>query len=491
VNVVGGSVYAGSTFGRLVAPLERVASRWRFVACVQLFDLSVFFLMGLGWFRIPVQNSVHHSWLPQLVLSLLIAAMIHCVFQCFRLYDFNVLVRGREAAFRAFCGGLITSGPFLAPLLIQQDTADPSAMAASGVVAVVLLVTVLLRFPLARLATVLQQSGIVGSRFYIISDTAEAGASLRPMIERFQGNKVVGMWDLSRHDGSIVTALEGALDFLRVNPVDAVILKVPLSQTDNLVEAAQVLRSLPRMVLLAPSFEADDLSLRLDRSWVDRLDEMGNTVLVKLSDRPLAGWLWVVKEIQDRALALLLLIIVAPALLGIAVAIKISDPGPILFRQKRFGYRGDTFDIIKFRTMRVAPVQADASSLKLTVRDDPRVFPVGRILRKTSLDELPQLWNVLRGDMWIIGPRPHSPFAMAGGQIYAKAVQGYAARYRIKPGITGWAQVCGWRGPTDTLEQLSNRVQHDLYYIENWTPIFDAKILVQTLLFVFGHQNAF
>jgi exopolysaccharide biosynthesis polyprenyl glycosylphosphotransferase len=491
VNVVGDSVYAGTTFGRLVAPLERVASRWRFVACVQLFDLSVFFFMALGWFWIPAQNTVHHNWLPQLALSLLIAAMIHCVFQCFHLYDFNVLTRGPEAAFRAFCGGLITSGPFLAPLFIEQDTTDPSAVVASGLVAVALLVTVILRFPLARLANVLQHSGIVGCRFYIISDTAKAGASLKSMIERFQGNRVVGVWDLSPHDSSIVTALEGALDFLRVNPVDAIILKVPLSQTDTLVEAAQVLRSLPRTVLLAPSFDVDDLSLRLNRSWADRLDAMGNTILVKLSDRPLAGWLWVVKEIQDRALALVLLVIVAPALLAIAVAIKVSDPGPIFFRQKRFGYRGDTFDIIKFRTMRVAPDQADARTLKMTVRDDPRVFPVGRILRKTSLDELPQLLNVLRGDMWIIGPRPHSPFATAGGLIYANAVQGYAARYRIKPGITGWAQVCGWRGPTDTLEQLSNRVQHDLYYIENWTPLFDAKILVQTLFFVFGHQNAF
>lgn len=214
-------------------------------------------------------------------------------------------------------------------------------------------------------------------------------------------------------------------------------------------------------------------------------------ILVKLSDRPLAGWRWLMKDVQDRILALILLILASPAMIAIMVAIKLSDGGPVFFRQKRFGYGGNTFDIIKFRSMRVDKEGDDPLFLRLTTREDPRVSSLGRILRRTSLDELPQLLNVICGDMWFVGPRPHSPYARAGGQIYSKAVQDYAARYRIKPGITGWAQVCGWRGPTETLEQLSKRVEHDLDHIENWSPLFDAWILLKTLFQAFGHQNAF
>jgi lipopolysaccharide/colanic/teichoic acid biosynthesis glycosyltransferase len=214
-------------------------------------------------------------------------------------------------------------------------------------------------------------------------------------------------------------------------------------------------------------------------------------VLVRLSDRPLTGWRWVIKDLQDRTLALLLLIFVAPVMIGVALAIKVSDPGPVFFRQKRRGYGSETFDIIKFRSMRIAGNPATANDLRLTVRNDPRVSPIGRFLRKTSLDELPQLLNVLKGDMWIVGPRPHSPLARAEGRIYAEVVQEYLARYRIKPGITGWAQVCGWRGPTDTVEQLTRRVEHDLYYIENWSALFDLKILCKTVTCLFGHDNAF
>jgi lipopolysaccharide/colanic/teichoic acid biosynthesis glycosyltransferase len=213
--------------------------------------------------------------------------------------------------------------------------------------------------------------------------------------------------------------------------------------------------------------------------------------MIAISERPLSAWRWVMKDVQDRIIAGVLLLLVLPVMLLIVIAIKISDPGPVLFRQKRLGYGGKTFDIIKFRSMLTDVDPFNRQTLKLASRNDDRIFPVGRILRKTSLDELPQLLNVLKGDMWVVGPRPHSPLARAGGVFYAEAVREYRARYRIKPGITGWAQVSGWRGPTDTLEQLSKRVEHDLYYIENLSVLFDARIMLKTLLCVFGDRNAF
>lgn len=489
LNVATETIGADKPFSGRGKPLQRIASRLRFVACVQVFDYLIFCLIGLVWFRTLSPHTLGQWWLLHLVVSALVAAMIHCVFQCFRLYDFRVLTRGREAAARAFTVGLISFVPFLGQVLIQPGVTDETTMTACGLVAAGVSGIALWRMVLARLAVTLRQSGVVGRRIYVIADSTAAAASLRATLEQLPDNRVVGTWTLSGSMGPMEEALEGTLDFLRDNPIDVVILKMPLSQPDRLVEAAHVLRSLPHTVLLTPSFDSgDDIVLP---PQVSRADEWGNIVLVKLSDRPLSGWRWVIKDIQDRALALLLLAIVSPAMLTIAIAIKLADPGPVFFRQKRFCYAGNTFDIIKFRTMRVARNPQEPRSLNLTIRDDPRVFSLGRILRKTSLDELPQLLNVLRGDMWIVGPRPHSPYAQAGGQVYRKAVRGYAARYRIKPGITGWAQVCGWRGPTDTLEQLNKRVEHDLYYIENWSASFDIYILFKTLFCVLGHANAY
>lgn len=482
----------GNTITGAVSPLRRFASRWRFIACVQAFDFLIFFLAGLWWFQGFAQQQTSSRWLLYLVVALIATAMIHCVFQCFRAYDFAVLTCGREAAIRAFCAGLVSSGPFLAPLLIQKDSSNTSVAAGCGLVATGLAGIAVIRLGIARLATVLRQAGAVGCRIYIVADSTEAATSLTSALERSPDNRVVGTCSLSSQNGSLETALEGSLSFLRINPVDVVILKLPLSQRDRLVAAARVLRSLPRTILFTPSLEGDDdIVVHPVTQTAGQPDGLGQMIVIKISDRPLAGWRWVMKDMQDRTLALAFLGIVAPVMLAITIAIKMSDPGPAFFRQKRLGYAGNTFDIIKFRTMRVAAVPPDAQALRLTIRDDPRVFPLGRILRKTSLDELPQLLNVLRGDMWIVGPRPHSPFAMAGGMVYAKAIQEYAARYRIKPGITGWAQVCGWRGPTDTLEQLKNRVEHDLYYIENWSTIFDIRILFKTVSCAFGHENAF
>ncbi len=218
---------------------------------------------------------------------------------------------------------------------------------------------------------------------------------------------------------------------------------------------------------------------------------IGDLPLLQAGATPLEGWRWVLKDAQDRLLALLALVIFAPVLLAIAIAIRIASPGPVFFRQTREGYGGREFRIFKFRTMHATDAAQEANRLRLAVRHDPRVFPLGAFLRRTSLDELPQLFNVLLGDMWFIGPRPHSPLATAADARYADVVRQYSSRHRIKPGITGWAQVNGWRGPTETAEQIEQRVMHDLYYIENWSMLLDLQILMKTGLRGFVHQNAF
>jgi lipopolysaccharide/colanic/teichoic acid biosynthesis glycosyltransferase len=189
----------------------------------------------------------------------------------------------------------------------------------------------------------------------------------------------------------------------------------------------------------------------------------------------------------DRIAAMTALVFFAPLFLVIACGISLSSPGPVFYRQMRVGYQGHMFRIFKFRTMHVS----DKPNTRLTQRNDPRIFAFGSILRKLSLDELPQLINVVNGDMSLVGPRPHMPEARAAGKLYYEAVNEYAARHRVKPGITGWAQINGWRGPTETLEQIERRVEHDMYYIENWTLTLDIVILIRTLFVGFFGKNAF
>lgn len=175
--------------------------------------------------------------------------------------------------------------------------------------------------------------------------------------------------------------------------------------------------------------------------------------------------------------------------MGIALAIKLDSPGPVLFRQKRYGRNNKLIGVLKFRSM--YHHARDPNGTQLTTRNDPRVTRVGAFLRRTSLDELPQFFNVIRGEMSVVGPRPHALLCKAGGVLYQDAVENYDWRHRIKPGITGWAQVNGWRGETETVDQIRKRVEHDIYYIENWSLLLDVKIIFKTIFGGFTGRNAF
>ena len=196
-----------------------------------------------------------------------------------------------------------------------------------------------------------------------------------------------------------------------------------------------------------------------------------------------------IKRLEDVVLTTLLLAAVTPALLLIALAVRLDSPGPILFRQKRFGFNNGIIRVLKFRTMQVRCADHDASAQ--TRRDDPRVTRIGAFLRRHSLDELPQLLNVLRGEMSLVGPRPHALGTTVQGHALDDVFDCYVARHRVKPGLTGWAQVNGWRGALDTREKVIKRVEHDLYYIENWSLLLDLKILAKTVCCVLCDQHAY
>ncbi|WP_233800116.1 undecaprenyl-phosphate glucose phosphotransferase [Paraburkholderia sp. HP33-1] len=207
---------------------------------------------------------------------------------------------------------------------------------------------------------------------------------------------------------------------------------------------------------------------------------------INLVASPLSASSMLRKDIFDRLFAATALISLAPVMLAIAIAVKLSSRGPVLFRQERKGADGRVFTIYKFRSMRL---HSEAKgTLSQATRNDKRVTKVGAFLRRTSLDELPQFFNVLRGDMSVVGPRPH---ALEHDDLYQKVVAGYINRYRIKPGITGWAQINGFRGETDRIEKMERRVEHDLYYLGHWSFALDMRIIGATIVAGLVHRNAY
>jgi Undecaprenyl-phosphate glucose phosphotransferase len=278
----------------------------------------------------------------------------------------------------------------------------------------------------------------------------------------------------------------GGLDelerLIRQGAVDEVIIALPWHAAERIQQIVSRLAMTPVTVRLSPDLVGFSF-------MHGRFQELGGLPLLEVSARPMAGNSWIHKGILDRAIAVVATVAFAPALLLIAIAIKLDSPGPILFRQDRVGFNNRTIRVWKFRTMRQDHSQND--NIRQAQRNDPRVTKVGWFLRRTSLDELPQLWNVLAGEMSIVGPRPHAPSTKAAGRTFDQVVEYYAARHKVKPGITGWAQVNGWRGETDTEEKLIKRVEYDLYYINNWSMMFDLYILVRTLAALLKPQNTY
>lgn len=285
--------------------------------------------------------------------------------------------------------------------------------------------------------------------------------------------------------GTVDGGLDDLLAAVTAGDVDEVVIAVDAAfPTDALRHLVGTLGTTPVEVRFAP--DTQDLPFPvLGTSY------LGGVPLFDVHLRPLSVWSRVIKRIEDIVLGSLLLLLLAPLMAVIAALIRLTSPGPVMFRQPRLGFNNNAFTLYKFRTMREDASRADEAPGADPVqarRNDPRLTTMGAILRRISLDELPQLFNVIKGEMSLVGPRPH---AIAHNREYAGMLDGYLGRHRVKPGITGWAQVCGLRGETDSLEKMRARVEHDLYYIEHWSLWFDLKILVLTLVFGFIHPNAY
>jgi polysaccharide biosynthesis protein PslA len=269
---------------------------------------------------------------------------------------------------------------------------------------------------------------------------------------------------------------------IRQDAVDTVLIALPWSEGEQVRAIIDRISMAPVDVYIYPGMSGLNLPLR-------RADGTSDLPLLMASTRPIGGWAALIKRTEDVALSLGLLIFILPVMLTIAAGIKLTSRGPVFFRQRRLGYNNRVIEVLKFRSMYTHLSDADAT--QQASRDDKRVTTFGAWLRRTSMDELPQLLNVLKGDMSLVGPRPHALATTAGGLALEEAVPVYASRHRVKPGITGWAQVNGYRGALDSVDKIVHRVNHDLYYIENWSLGLDLKILWRTARLVFADDNAF
>ena len=264
--------------------------------------------------------------------------------------------------------------------------------------------------------------------------------------------------------------------------LDSVVLAMPARSSGLLEGALRSLRHLPVDVSWAPELPAQSVP-------IIGVAEIADVPIVRLTKRPLDGWHYVMKALEDRILASMILIMVAPVMAAIALLVKLDSPGPVFYRQNRHGFSKQPVGMLKFRSMYVDMCDAaDARSVRQATNGDPRVTRIGRILRRTSLDELPQLINVLKGEMSLVGPRPH---AVAHDHYYADLIDDYLGRHRVKPGMTGWAQVNGCRGETRDVNDMRRRIELDLEYIDQWSILFDFRILWRTVFTGFYSKQAY
>jgi putative colanic acid biosynthesis UDP-glucose lipid carrier transferase len=308
----------------------------------------------------------------------------------------------------------------------------------------------------------------------------------RGLAARLQANPMHGVRFTGYFDDRAATRINepvlgsiGALpEYVRAQGIDIIYIALPMASQPRILKLLEELRDTTASIYFVPDIFVSDLIQA-------RVDTIGDLPVVAVCETPFYGFNGFVKRIADYVLASLILAFIAPLLIALAIGVKLSSPGPVLFKQRRYGVDGRKIVVYKFRTMTVAE---DGEVVRQATRDDSRVTPFGAFLRKTSLDELPQFINVLQGRMSVVGPRPH---AVAHNELYRKLIRGYMIRHKVRPGITGLAQVNGYRGETDTVEKMKARIEYDLAYLRNWSLVLDLQIILKTIVVVLKKQNAY
>ncbi len=340
---------------------------------------------------------------------------------------------------------------------------------------------------MARMAVYHVIAATQQSRAAVIVGANQLGYELFNKIndDRLLHIRVTGFFD-DRHIQRLpfVTArqklgeLQDLAEYVKKNSVNIIYICLPMVAQPRIIKLLDELRDTTASIYFVPDIFMFDLIQA-------RIDRITGIPVVAICETPFFGFRGVSKRISDIVIASLILLLVWPVMLMIAIAVKLTSPGPVIFKQRRYGLDGEEILVYKFRTMRVCE---DGDTIEQAKRGDSRVTPLGAFLRRTSLDEFPQFFNVLSGTMSIVGPRPH---AVAHNEIYRKVIKGYMIRHKVRPGITGWAQVNGFRGETESLDKMKARVEFDLDYLRHWSLALDIWIVIKTVFLVFRDTRAY
>jgi Undecaprenyl-phosphate glucose phosphotransferase len=348
-----------------------------------------------------------------------------------------------------------------------------------------------LRLGIARAVRRWARNGVMERRAVIVGGGKAAETLIREIEQQpYNDIRICGIFDDrdDRRSPPIVAGypklgnISELIEFARIARIDMLIVSLPLTAETRVLSLLKKLWVLPVDIRL--SAHSNQIRFR-PRAY----SFIGSVPMLDIFDKPINGWDSVAKRSFDILFSVLGIVVFSPIMLATAIAIKLDTKGPVLFRQKRHGFNNEEIYVYKFRSMFVE--QCDPTAKNAVTKNDPRVTRVGRFIRKTSIDELPQFFNALIGNLSLVGPRPHAVSAQTHHRLYHEIVDGYFARHRVKPGVTGWAQINGWRGEIDNDDKIRMRTECDLYYIENWSLWFDLKILFLTPVRLLNSENAY
>jgi Undecaprenyl-phosphate glucose phosphotransferase len=493
-----GETAARPAKGRLNPTAMQIASQYRrdtmspvmVSGVMRLMEFALLFVSGLVVSVLYVQAPM--AWSPAYLIAAFVGATLAVILYELRdAYQISFLRRpgtnlGRLALIWAGTLAIMALAAFFLKVSDEYSRVWFAGWFASGLV-----LLVLLRLVMARIISRWARNGVMERRAVIVGGGKAAEALIRSL-ERQPTNdiRICGIFD-DRDDTRSPPVVAGypklgtvseLIEFARLARIDMLIVSLPISAQSRVLAMLKKLWVLPVDIRL--SAHASELRFR-PRAY----SYIGSVPMLDIFDKPINDWDKVAKRAFDIVFSLFGIVLFSPIMLATAIAIKLDSKGPVLFKQKRHGFNNEEIDVYKFRSMYVD--QCDPTAKNAVTKDDPRVTRVGRFIRKTSIDELPQFFNSLMGSLSLVGPRPHAVAAQSHNLLYTEVVDGYFARHKVKPGVTGWAQINGWRGEMDTDEKVRKRTELDLYYIENWSLWFDLKILLLTPIRLLDTENAY
>ena len=469
---------------QLQKPIISVTLFESLVKCIEFIFL---FLITLLLFH----NLAEHDLLPTIIIAILVSSSFITSQSFLKGYRVNTFLNLKHFCRHVPLALLIAFTITLSSYFILFLPVLNLAICLLGAIITAAIFILVFRYMISKLAAHWRKIGCLERRAVLIGGGEDAEAFLTRLQENRNSDiRICGIFD-DRIEGRVPEVVEGRphlgtidelIEFARIAKLDMLIMTMPVSAQVRMLDLLKKLWVLPIDIRIA--VQAEDTFFRAKSRTV-----IENIPMIDIAPKPLAEWDAIIKRTFDIVFSLVGLCAFSPLMLLTAILISLDSKGPILFRQKRFGFNNEVVTVLKFRSM--YHEMSDPKASKVVTKNDPRVTRVGTFIRRTSIDELPQLWNVLKGNLSLVGPRPHAVFAHTKNALWDEVVDGYYARHRVKPGVTGWAQINGLRGEIDTAEKLRKRVEHDLYYIENWSFSFDLYITFMTPIKLFSSENSY